>query len=102
MRSWLLSGTSAFCFLALLGATVPAAQALTTVQITNNNFDDERPAISGSNVVWQRWDGQDYEIHFMRGAPPPPAQLVPSVSFGGLALLAGPLLSVVAWARRGR
>ena len=59
------------------------------------------PTISGSNVVWMNGDGGYFEIHLMRGAPPVPVPLVPSISPGGLALLAGLVLGIVAWARRG-
>jgi hypothetical protein len=45
------------------------------------------------------FDG-DWEVYLMRGAPPL-ASAVPSISFGGLALLAGLVLGAVAWARRG-
>jgi hypothetical protein len=86
----------------LLGASA-AASPLTT-QITDNGTADNAPAISGSNVVWYARDGSvddDFEIYFARGAPPVVIP-VPSVSFGGLSLLAGLVLCVVAWAGRGR
>ena len=77
----------------------------TTTQITDNDTDDRYPAISGSNVVWHGCDGGtvvfpdtcsggDWEI-YMTTIPNP----VPSLSFDGLALLAGLLLGSVAWAR---
>ena len=31
--------------------------------LTNNNFDDYGPEISGNNVVWYGFDGNDYEIY---------------------------------------
>jgi len=65
--------------------------------ITNNDRDDSYPGISGSSVVWQ----SNYEIYLMLDAPPAP-DAVPSISPGGLALLAGLVLGIVAWARRGR
>jgi hypothetical protein len=71
----------------------------TVTQITTNSGADIDPEISGSNVAWQGYDGNDYEIYFMRGAPRS-AELVPSISFGGLALLAGLALGIVAWARQ--
>ncbi len=37
------------------------------VAITANDVNDESPAISGSNVVWQSWDGHDWEIWFFDG-----------------------------------
>ena len=64
------------------------------------------PDISGSNVVWSgcdggtgsSCDGGDWEIYMTTISEPNP---VPSMSFGSLALLAGVLLGVAAWARRG-
>ncbi|GAB4534693.1 MAG: hypothetical protein Tsb0014_21110 [Pleurocapsa sp.] len=37
------------------------------VQLTNNLFDDKNPQTSGNNIVWQGFDGQDYEIFFYDG-----------------------------------
>ena len=74
---------------------------MTRLTKTGSSLDGQ-PDISGSNVVWRRHDGNDYEIYLMRGAPPAPAELVTSVSVGGLALLAGLVLGIVAWARRKR
>lgn len=31
-------------------------------QITNNDGDDIHPSISGNDIVWQAWDGNDWEI----------------------------------------
>ncbi len=45
-----------------LGAT-QANAAWTTTQLTSNSFDDQGVDISGTNVVWRRWDGSDWEIH---------------------------------------
>ena len=70
----------------------------TTVPITDNSVSDMYPAISGANVVWMRDDGNDYEIYMSTFTTPVP---VPSISFGGLALLAGLVICFVAWARRG-
>ena len=77
---------------------------VTTTQITHNDTEDQWPAISGSNVVWHGCDGGtgfdctggDWEIYMTTISNP-----VPSISFGGLALLASLVLGVVAWARRG-
>jgi len=77
---------------------------VTTTQITDNDTDDRRPAISGSNVVWYGCDGGtlfdctggDWEIYMATITEP-----VPSLSFGGLALLAALVLGSVVWARRG-
>ena len=84
----------------VLGASLAAARP-TTTRITDNSSIDQYPDTSGSNVVWGGHDGNDYEIYLMRGAPPA-ANLVPSISFDGLALLGGLVLGIVAWARRGR
>jgi hypothetical protein len=65
---------------------------LTTTQLTNNTTDDVSPAVSGSNVVWFGEDGSidnDYEIYMTTITGPTP---VPSISLGGLALLAGLVL----------
>jgi beta propeller repeat protein len=35
----------------------------TITQLTDNTTDDMWPAISGANVVWQGWDGSDWEIY---------------------------------------
>jgi len=51
-------------------------------------------------VVWTGGDAVDGEIYLMRGAPAAPVELVPSISPGGLALLAGLVLGIVTWARR--
>ena len=73
----------------------------TILNITNDSTGDRDPAISGSNVVWRNQEFHDPYIHLLRGVEPPP-RAVPSVSFGGLALLAGLVLGIVAWTRRSR
>ncbi len=84
-----------------------AADAFDVIQITDNSTDDGLPDISGSNVVWHGCDGGtvvfpdtcsggDYEIYMATITEP-----VPSLSFGGLALLAGLVLGIVGWARWG-
>ncbi len=40
------------------------------IRVTNNNKNDGSPDISGSNVVWTRWDGNDNEIYFWDGSFP--------------------------------
>ena len=40
-----------------------AKAAWTITQLTNNTTDDGDPAISGMNVVWHGWDGNDQEIY---------------------------------------
>ena len=96
-----LIGAASMGLVLALGAGGAASGSVTT-QITNNGDPDEFPAIPGSNVVWYAQGGgvpNDYEIYLARGAPPR-AWPVPAVSFGGLALLAGLVLVIVAWARR--
>jgi beta propeller repeat protein len=31
-------------------------------RLTDNSYEDQAPRISGPRVVWQGWDGNDYEI----------------------------------------
>ncbi|MHC4445016.1 MAG: TolB family protein, partial [Planctomycetota bacterium] len=38
-----------------------------TTQLTNNSYGDYFPQVSGSNVVWQGYDGNDYEIFLYDG-----------------------------------
>lgn len=40
----------------------------TVAQVTNNSLDDLYPQLSGSSLVWQTWDGVDYEIYYYNGA----------------------------------
>jgi hypothetical protein len=40
------------------------------INITDDDTDDMSPDISGSNVVWQSWDGNDSEIFFWDGSFP--------------------------------
>ena len=42
---------------------------ISTIQLTNNSYDDFSPAISGNNVAWVGYDGYgtDYEIFFYNG-----------------------------------
>ena len=35
----------------------------TITQLTDNDNDDVFPTISGTNVAWMQWDGEDYEIY---------------------------------------
>ncbi len=34
----------------------------TTTALTNNSVEERNPQISGTNVVWEQWDGNDWEI----------------------------------------
>jgi beta propeller repeat protein len=38
-----------------------------TIQLTDNNYDDFFPQISGNNVVWYSYDGNDSEIYLYNG-----------------------------------
>jgi beta propeller repeat protein len=48
-------------------ALVAGASATASEGITTQLTDGQGPAISGSNVVWEGWDGSDYEIFFWDG-----------------------------------
>jgi len=39
-----------------------------TIQLTDNDEDDQFPQVSGNNVVWEGFDGNDYEIFLFDGA----------------------------------
>jgi hypothetical protein len=41
---------------------------MSSTQITHNTHEDRIPTISGTNVVWHGWDGDDYEIYSWNGA----------------------------------
>ncbi|MBL7218525.1 MAG: hypothetical protein ISS69_00285 [Phycisphaerae bacterium] len=64
------------CLIALVlaGTTPPAMAALWTIeQITDNEVNDRYPQPSGSDIVWQRHDGADWEIIlYHSGAELPP------------------------------
>jgi hypothetical protein len=38
------------------------------LQLTNNDYDDSLPQVSGSSVVWYGYDGNDYEIFLYDGS----------------------------------
>jgi beta propeller repeat protein len=48
-------------------ATAIEQSAGTIIQLTNNDTDDGSPQISGNNVVWTGYDGNDREIYFYNG-----------------------------------
>ena len=79
----------------LARSLVSAAAAFDVIQITDNDGWDGNCDISGPNVVWASDDGNDSEIYITTISNP-----VPSISFGGLALLGGLLLSIGVLARR--
>ena len=64
-------------------AVAGAAQAFTIEQITDNSLNDTGPAISGSNVVWVGWDGNDWEI-YKTTIPEPSAALLVMTGLLGL------------------
>ena len=44
------------------------AQPYITTQLTNNSYDDGSPQINANGyVVWNGWDGTDYEIFIHDG-----------------------------------
>jgi hypothetical protein len=59
-KSWAWFGV-----LALVVAMIssPATAGWTITQLTDNDYDDWNPAISGTNVVWSGFDGTDREIY---------------------------------------
>lgn len=68
-RTWkvwivVLVGLSA---LASINVSQAKEVSYTTIQLTNNSFDDLSPKISGSKVVWQGGEYDNYEIFFYNG-----------------------------------
>jgi hypothetical protein len=58
--------TAASALILAIGGT---AHAYTIIQVPNNGTtDNELPAISGANVVWDGFDGIDHEIYLWDGA----------------------------------
>jgi beta propeller repeat protein len=47
----------------LVGSDIVQATIFNEVRITYNEYNDEYPSISGNKIVWQGWDGFDYEIY---------------------------------------
>ncbi|MCK4627067.1 MAG: PEP-CTERM sorting domain-containing protein [Phycisphaerae bacterium] len=58
---------------------------LVTTQLTDNTWNEEHARVSGTNVVWQGYDGNDNEI-FMATYIPEPATLS-LLAIGGLVML---------------
>jgi hypothetical protein len=57
------------CVLSSLIALSASPAGAGTLQLSNNSFDDDRPQInSAGQVVWQGWDGNDWEIFFWSGS----------------------------------
>jgi beta propeller repeat protein len=53
-------------FLVLLlpsGALAATSEAWVTAQITSNGLDEGGPCVSGDRIVWERYDGADWEIY---------------------------------------
>jgi hypothetical protein len=64
-RLTVIAFIATFVFLAL---GVTAWAGYTTAQLTNNSYADEFPQINDAGqVVWQGWDGSDYEIYLYSG-----------------------------------
>ena len=53
-------------FLAVMHCLSCPVKALSwqVTQVTDNNYDDYKPEISGSNYVWQGYDGYDLEVFY--------------------------------------
>jgi beta propeller repeat protein len=47
----------------LLGPGIVQATIYNQVRLTHNEYNDEYPSIGGNKIVWQGWDGFDYEIY---------------------------------------
>lgn len=59
---------AAFIAVLAFGAVAAAGQQdWSIIRLTDNAYDDASPAISDSNVVWQGWDGHDWEIFLYTG-----------------------------------
>ena len=94
-----LSIVAALFAAALLGATPVLGYDFTITQITDNDRGDQRPSISGSNVVWQGCDGGtgdfcvggDWELYLWNGSTTSPLtnnllhEGYPAVSESGIA-----------------
>ena len=49
-------------FITVLGLNVSAQADTTTTQVTSNSCEDSMPQIKGNYVVWQAYEGGDWEI----------------------------------------
>jgi len=57
---------------ALLTFVQPVEAGFVTKQLTNNSYGDFYPQINDNGwVVWQRYDGHDYEIYLYKGSGSP-------------------------------
>jgi hypothetical protein len=64
-------------------------------QLTDGGLHNLDPAISGLNVVWQGWDGSDYEIYMGTYTPD-------TIPAPGAILLSALGVSLVGWLRKRR
>ena len=46
----------------------PARAGWIVTQLTDNSYDDREPQVSGTNVVWEGYDGDEREIFLYNGA----------------------------------
>ena len=46
-----------------LGPGIVQATIYNEVRLTDSEYDNENPWIGGNKIVWQGWDGSDYEIY---------------------------------------
>ncbi len=53
--------------LVLLMVPTAFAWAWPIIPLTDNDYSDEQPRISGDNVAWRMYDGSDYEICYYDG-----------------------------------
>jgi serralysin len=62
-RGWQLLIVAIVSIHTMISSSTLAASGWTITQLTNNDTDDYAPAISGTNVVWQGWDGSHSQIY---------------------------------------
>jgi len=64
MKRWSVG----FAALVVLGSVTRVEAATWSArQLTDNDYEDETPRVSGSNVVWTGYDGNDREIYVYNG-----------------------------------
>lgn len=57
-----------FSVISMLILSTLAFGELPIIQLTNNDYDEDHPQISGGNVVWEGDDGNGWEIFFWDGS----------------------------------
>ena len=63
-RKGLVASLAVLIFVNMMICNVTvAASGWTINRLTNNDYDDRDPGISGTNVVWSGWDGSDWEVY---------------------------------------